>query len=97
MVGTVKGTNWIGSAIVGTLMDVRTTQLGAIPAGTSIPPPYESKTPLLLTAVSLLPAGTTIAPGAIQDSFWQVSFVLNAGVTYTGAASQTVTLDSTCQ
>ena len=94
---TVKGTNWVGSAIVGPVMDVKTTHFGVIPAGTSIPPPYASKTPLSLTPVSLLPAGTTIAPGAIQDSFWQVSFVLNAGVTYTGAASQTVTLDSTCQ
>lgn len=94
---TVKGTNWVGTASAGTVMDVKTTHFGIIPVGASTPPPYASKTPLSLTAVSLLPAGITVAAGAIQDSFWQVSFVLNGGVTYTGTASQTVTLDSTCQ
>jgi hypothetical protein len=98
---TVKGTNWVGTGSAGTVMDVGTTHFGT-PQLFKVPQ-YANKTALASTAQDLLPrdpflgSRTPINPGVTWDTYWQVSFVLKAGVTYAGTASQTITLESTCQ
>lgn len=49
-----------------------------------------------LTAVNILPGGQSLGGGVSLDTFWQVQFLLLLGVTFTGTASQTVTLATTC-
>jgi hypothetical protein len=93
---TALGTNWINPAVPAPniVMDVKTTHMGTVANQ-----PYASKKFLGPTPFDIFtdPAGIrTLAGGASMDTYWQVQFVLNAGVTFSGAASQTVTLASTC-
>ena len=93
---TALGTNWISplGAAPAVVMDAKTTHMGTVANQ-----PYASKKFLGPTPFSIFtdPAGTqTLAGGASIDTYWQVQFVLNAGVTFSGSASQIVTLASTC-
>lgn len=49
-----------------------------------------------LTVVNILPGGQSLSGGVSLDTFWQVQFLLLPSVTFTGTASQTVTLATTC-
>jgi hypothetical protein len=90
---TALGTQWTSptAPAPGVVMNVGTTH-----AATSANVAYASKVPLATTAVTLIPSAPGIAAGASVDTFWQVQFVSSAGAAFTGTASQTLTLSSSC-
>jgi hypothetical protein len=90
---TALGTNWVSQAAPNAaVMDVKTTHVSST-GGLA----YSNKIPLGPTAVNILPGGQSLGGGVSLDTFWQVQFLLLPTTpAFTGTASQTVTLATTC-
>jgi hypothetical protein len=95
---TALGTHWLNPAVAApnnVVMDVKTTHMGTVANQAYASKKFLGPTPFNIFSDPAL-GQTTLAGGASMDTFWQVQFVLNAGVTFSGSASQTVTLASSC-